>query len=290
MTSDSRRSGLGTTQQVSLGAPSVLIVRLRGDVFPIETTKSIIERNKELDILSEFVVPESQAFVPPVGQKFFDPVYLEAQKALHSRGKVNFSLIKNRDAELRGITEVIADALFKSILTTSSIKDYCRGTLSGVNEFAVDIPDSSYGRTSLPANAESGQKDRRDDGSHVAVLSDNVSYGVYFREIQVAPPLLQRLVVELKHLGVLHSAPTLLPLLLEGGPELAKSDPADVVNPFSGAVMDQWTTAGDKVLAAKAELVTFPFQMTAKVLNSLGISSANDGPEDKGMYEAILAR
>lgn len=266
MTSDSRRSGYNTTQATSLGAPSVLIVRLRGDVFPIETTKSIIERNPQLHVLSEFVVPETRAFVPPVGQKFFDPVYLEAQKNLHSKGKVNFSLIKDRDAELRNITQMVADALFKDVLQSGDVHNYTRATLSGINDAAVEIPDSSFGRTALPANAESVTS------SHgVAVIADNSSYGVYFREIQVHAPLLQRLVVELKHAGV-----------------IAVGGPPHVENVFAGMVPDQWTTAGDTILAANAEKVCFPFPQTGQVLRVLGISSAGQSAEEKEAFDAIL--
>jgi hypothetical protein len=289
MTSDSRRSGNTASQATLLGPPSVLIVRLVGDVFPLETTKAIIERNPALGVVSEFVVPENAAFIPPVGQKFFDPNYIEAQKTLHSKGKVNLSLIRDRDGELRSITETIADSIFKAVLNTTAVKEYCRNTLSGVNEFALDVPGSSHGQTALPGNAGRGDKD---------ALASNVSYGVYFREILPRAPLLQRLVVELKHRGVLASALPVFDNAAVSSPGeevqayspgmLEEEVPLDVIEEITqmpdAPVMMQWATAGDAVLAGGAEEVCFALHDMVQVLSVLGVWS---GSADKRMQDAL---
>lgn len=306
MTSDSRRSGNTAAQATLLGAPSVLIIRLRGDVFPIETTRTVIERNKNLDIMTEFVVPQSQAFVPPVGKKFFDPTYIEAQKVLHSRGKVNLSLIKGRDAELRSISEVIADTLFKSLLTTSTVKEYCRSTLSGVNHHAVDVPHSSYGLTSLPANALPSSNDvPQTILTATKQLSDNISYGVYFREIAPLPPLVERLVTELRHAGVLDAIEEVDPFTgdkmlqtLPGALQMttttdAATADAGVVTAVPqcvtvGVLPTPWATAGDAILAARAEEVSFNFKHTGRVLAALGIARDSVDAQCKAAYDEIL--
>ena len=254
MTSASRQSGNSAAPALLLGPPSVLIVRLRGDVYPIETTKSVIQRNADLDVLSEFVVPESADFIPPVGQKFFDIRYIEAQKALHSKGKVNLSQIKGRDVELRGIAEVIAQSLFQSVLCSTTVTDYTRAVLAGVNEFAIDIPESSYGKTELPGNA--GQGDRN-------LLASNATYGVYFADVAPQMTLLQRLVVELRHCGLL-------------------THPAAP----SAVVPTQWASGGDVVLAAGADEIMVPPFALAEVLRSVGVWP---NPADKAMMDVFEA-
>lgn len=337
MTSDSKRSGNTAGPATLLGAPSVLIIRLRGDVFPIEITRNVIERNKNLDILTQFVVPQSPAFIPPVGKKFFDPAYIESQKALHSRGKVNISLIKGRDAELRSISEVIADTLFKSLLTGTSVKEYCRSTLSGVNQYALDMPQSSYGLTSLPgndlsSNNSSSSSSNTTNPSADAILaatkrlSDNISYGVYFREIQPVAPLVERLVTELKHTGVLAAIEGIDPFT--GTPKVSQAVPGalqiddatgqyvntstviadaatDATQGAVGAsvtvtvsattaaevvevVPCPWKTAGDAVLAARADEVSFNFKHTARVFAALGITSTSADVECRVAFEDIM--
>lgn len=232
ITSDSKRSN-NAGPATLLGPPSVLIVRLVGDVYPIETTKSLLERHKSLPVLSEFVVPENPAFIPPVGQKYFDPAFAEAQKALRNKGKVNLSLIRDRDAELRGITEIVADALFCDVLNANSTREYTRATLAGINDRAIAIPGSSHGQTLLPGNAAQTDANR---------LCDNVSYGVYFHEILPQPSLLERLVVELKHCGVLPSpvVPPFLPAAQTAAEESRQAAEGDAeveetVRPFTGS-------------------------------------------------------
>lgn len=312
MTSDSRRSGSHTAAPATLlGPPSVLIVRLQGDVFPLETTKAVIERNPELDVLSEFIVPESPAFIPPVGQKFFDAAYIESQRVLRSKGKVNMSLIRGRDGELRGITEVVADALFRSLLNATSTKDYTRCTLAGINDRALDIPGSSHGKTLLPANA--GRTDAN-------ILCDNASYGLYFHELLPPPPLLERLVVELKHCGVL-PAPVLPPFAKVVTPPTAATDDgggalideevaayspgmeeqlplpqAQVNNPFAqltppadAPVRMQWTDAGDAVLAAGAAGVCIPLRGATQVFSALGIWAGSADPAMQEAFDTLMS-
>jgi hypothetical protein len=299
MTSDSRRSGNNASQATLLGPPSVLIVRLQGEVYPIETTKSVIQRNPALDVLSEFVVPESPVFIPPVGQKYFDPTYIESQRALRSKGKVNLSLIRDRDAELRGITEVVADALFRDILNATHTREYTRATLAGINDRAVEIPGSSHGKTLLAGNAATVDANK---------LCDNVSYGLYFHEILPRPPLLERLVVELRHCGVL--SPPVLPAFattsnqaVEGGDEeVVPYSPtlelplASVHNPLpqlaspgtaEAPVQMQWVTAGDAVLAADASEVSIPLCDATQVFAALGIWEGSADPAMQDAYEAL---
>jgi hypothetical protein len=291
MTSDSRRSGNAASQATLLGPPSVLIVRLVGDVFPLETTKALIERNPALGVVSEFVVPENSAFIPPVGQKFFDPNYIEAQRKLQSKGKVNLSLIRDRDGELRSITETIADSIFKAVLSTTAVREYCRSTLSGMNEYAVEVPGSSHGQTALPGNAGKGDKDS---------LASNVSYGVYFREILPKAPLLQRLVVELKHRGVLASA---LPVFDNAavnspGEEVEAYSPGmmevplDVIEEVTqapeGPVMMQWATAGDAVLAGGAGEVCFALRDVVQVLSVLGVWSGSADKKMQDVFDTVM--
>jgi hypothetical protein len=287
MTSDSRRSagGNSASQATLLGAPSVLLVRLRGDVFPVETTKNILERNAELNILQDYFVPQAREFIPPAGKKFFDAYFIEEQKKLHSKAKVNLSFIKGRDEELRDITQLVADDLFKVLLAAVDVRETCRATVSGENIFAVDVPGTSHGslfKPSVQALQEQSLPSR--------VVADNQVYGVYFPELKPSVSLLRRLIVELKCLGVVQS-PTNASVL--AGVVVPGQSGLDLpVNSKQHAVPAQWTTVPEaEMLMADAEECFFFMRNLPSVVDALFPQWwCAKNPESKDALESFVER
>jgi hypothetical protein len=179
-TRDSTRSQAGNQEPVTLlGTASILIVRLRGEVHTIETVRVIVERmdvatGSRKNIMEGFVVPENLLFVPPVGKRRDDPEILAAAQ----KARVNISLVKGRDAELRDMTSAVVNAMLKEILTDSSSRDTLRDTLTGKNPLSVATPNYPSSNSRV-----------------------KTTYGVYFNEIRQQQPLGDRLVIELQHLG-----------------------------------------------------------------------------------------
>eukprot|EP01034_Spumella_vulgaris_P021431 gene21431-27461_t len=180
-TRDSSRSqgGGGDAPATLLGTASVLIVRLRGEVHTIETTRSIIERldaetGSRKNVMEGFVIPETQLFIPPVGKRREDPDIIAANQ----KARVNIAFVKGRDSELRDMTSLVMDAMLKEILTSSSARDTLSNTITGKNPQSIATPSfpSSNSRT-------------------------KTTYGVYYNEILKKQPLGDRLVVELQKMG-----------------------------------------------------------------------------------------
>lgn len=220
-------TGRSTASQIMLGPPSVLIIRMKGDVYPVETVKKVIERNRLLRVMDQFTVPETTSFIPPPGKKYFDPQFISEQENLRTKGRINLSAIKDRDAELRDITHSIADTLFKDVLNLHGVRSYCRSTLAGINTEAIT---ESEGDRQLDGDADDGvtvETDRK--------LSGNITYGLYFSEVTPKKTLLQAFIIELKLLGY------------EGvGATTDKpSVPAVSARNF---IPQQWLEAGDELL------------------------------------------
>ena len=203
------------TSQIMLGPPSVLVVRLKGDVYPVETVRKVIEKNPYLRVMERFTLPETTGFIPPPGRKYFDPHFIAEQEAIRSKGRINLSAIKDRDVELRAITHNIIDSLFKDVLTQHDVRSYCRSALAGINTEAIEETSR------VTDEAGRGKK-----------LSGNSTYGLYFSEVTPKKSVLRAFVIELKHLGYVdvHGEKNRAPSHHEVPPQ-------------------QWLEAGDELLA-----------------------------------------
>mmetsp|Transcript_1222 Transcript_1222/g.2003 ORF Transcript_1222/g.2003 Transcript_1222/m.2003 type:complete len:1340 (+) Transcript_1222:3-4022(+) len=259
MTANTNRTD--RTQPVMLGVPSTLIVRLRGDVYPVAVMKQLIQRNSDVEVIAEYAVPESAAFVPPVGKKYFDSAYREEQAQLRSKGKVNLALIKDRDSELRQITETVVDELFKSVMQATSMNYYMRSTLSGENPFVVDIPASSH-------------EQLRDKESPASQISTSSNYGVYFREICPERSLLERLVIELKCANVLNT-------------DLSSTTKAKAVVEKAG-VSAPWTVAREQILAVDAGRVLMKLGDFEEAVLQQSFQLQPGGGKTSNMYELLM--
>lgn len=217
-------TGRSTASQIMLGPPSVLIVRMKGDVYPVETVKKVIERNRHLRVMDQYTVPETTSFIPPPGKKYFDPQFISEQETLRTKGRINLSAIKDRDAELRDITHSIADTLFKDVLNLHGVRSYCRSTLAGINTEAITESDGDAFDDDTGVRVESDRK-----------LSGNITYGLYFSEVTPKKTLLQAFVIELKLLGYVGV----------GAPADKLSVPAVSAR---NLIPQQWLEAGDEVL------------------------------------------
>lgn len=218
-------TGRSTASQIMLGPPSVLIVRMKGDVYPVETVKKVIERNKHLRVMDQFTMPETTSFIPPPGKKYFDPQFISEQETLRTKGRINLSAIKDRDAELRDITHSIADTLFKDVLNLHEVRSYCRSTLAGIHTEA--IAERQLDGDAVIDDGVRVESDRK--------LSGNITYGLYFSEVTPKKTLLQAFIIELKLLGYVGV----------GAPTDKLSMPAVSARNF---IPQQWLEAGDEVL------------------------------------------
>lgn len=182
---DSQRSDRGESSSTLLGTASVLIVRMRGEVHGVETTRCIIERvDTSADaeavpkrrVMAEYVLPQTLPFIPPVGKRRDDP---EIQAA-HSKTRVNLECVTGRDAELRTMASAVMDIMFKDILCAADARDATRCAITGVDPAALSDGSSSGARVSS-------------------------TYGLYFSEVRgmcrSALSLEQRLVLEAQYLG-----------------------------------------------------------------------------------------
>ena len=219
-------TGRSTASQIMLGPPSVLVIRVKGDVYPVETVKNVIERNRHhMRVMDQFTVPETTSFIPPPGKKYFDPQFISEQEALRTKGRINLSAIKDRDAELRDITHSIADTLFKDVLNLHAVRSYCRSTLTGINTEAI---------------AETEREKHLDgDGDGVAQsdnipLSGNITYGLYFSEVTPKKTVLQAFILELKLLGYVGVG--------------APADKLPISSSSTRIPPQQWLEAGDELL------------------------------------------
>jgi hypothetical protein len=166
--------------QILFGVTNIQIVRLKGEVFNVEAIHSILERkhfNGNISAVSPatslngFICsPNKTLFIPPVGHE----VDINSKKA-----KLNISFIKNRDEELRSVSETIINNLFRNVLSTNSSRDYFIETVTGLNSKEV-------------------QSGKENDKKSVLSLSN---YGVFFSEIKKVKPLNYRLILEIKYLG-----------------------------------------------------------------------------------------
>jgi hypothetical protein len=201
---------------------------MKGDVYPVETVKKVIERNRHLRVMDQFTVPETTSFIPPPGKKYFDPQFISEQENLRTKGRINLSAIKDRDAELRDITHSIADTLFKDVLNLHGVRSYCRSTLAGINTEAITESD---GDRQLDGDAD-------DDGVTVETdrkLSGNITYGLYFSEVTPKKTLLQAFIIELKLLGY-------------GGVGATADKPSVPAVSARNFIPQQWLEAGDELL------------------------------------------
>jgi len=212
-------TGRSTASQYMLGPPSVLIIRLKGDIYPVETVKNVIERNRTLRVLEQFTIPDTTSFIPPPGKKYFDPRFIAEQDILRTKGRINLSAIKDRDAELRDITHSIVSTLFKDVLNLHDVRSYCRSTLAGINTEAIDETERD--------RQLGGAIDETDPGGRQ--LSGNITYGLYFSEATPKKTVLQSFILELKHLGYAGIG--------------ASSD-----RPSPSRIPQQWLEAGDELL------------------------------------------
>ena len=170
-TAKSSMSGEGSATLI--GVTNILILRLKGEVFLIDTVRDIIERNqsqKNNTIIDHFIVPPNLLnFIPPVAfESDYNP----------NKGKINISTIKGRDKELRNISETVISELFKDVLNTNSTVDYLLATLSGSNEKCIPLR-----------------------GVEKYDQKSQITYGVYFNEIKDVKPLHYRMIAELKYKG-----------------------------------------------------------------------------------------
>eukprot|EP00601_Ochromonadales_sp_CCMP2298_P019661 CAMPEP_0173318318 /NCGR_PEP_ID=MMETSP1143-20121109/27591_1 /TAXON_ID=483371 /ORGANISM="non described non described, Strain CCMP2298" /LENGTH=182 /DNA_ID=CAMNT_0014261551 /DNA_START=270 /DNA_END=818 /DNA_ORIENTATION=+ len=153
--------------------------------------------------MSQYVPPEVDAFLPPWGKRFFDAGYVGEQEALRNKAKVNLSMVRNRDLELRSLTQEVADLIFQSLLQSAPIKTHTVSTLSGEN------PSSLPTATAPTATAPTATAPTHNaDGTVRTIvrtpsLSHSLTYGIYFQEIAPKLGLLERLAVELKLAGLL---------------------------------------------------------------------------------------
>jgi len=197
---------------------------MKGDVYPVETVKTVIDRNRHLRVMDQYTVPETTSFIPPPGKKYFDPQFISEQETLRTKGRINLSAIKDRDAELRDITHSIADTLFKDVLNLHGVRSYCRSTLAGINTEAITESDGDAFDDDTGVRVESDRK-----------LSGNITYGLYFSEVTPKKTLLQAFVIELKLLGYVGV----------GAPADKLSVPAVSAR---NLIPQQWLEAGDEVL------------------------------------------
>ena len=100
---------------------------------------------------------------------------------------------------------------------------------------------------------------------------------MYFNEIRVKEPLLTRLVVELKHIGVIPTAPL---TALGNSPQNGADDVQD-----STPLLSQWVEAGDAILAVGAENCAYNLRDFGDVLQALNIHNTE---ENKTLFSAIM--
>ena len=248
--SQSGRSSSGRSSQpmqVMLGPPSVLLVRLKGEVYPIETTKNVIERNKQIKIVENYNIPEKLPFIPPPGIKYFDPVFVAAQEAMHNKGKINISIIKDRDHELREITNIISDMLIKDVLSTHDVKDYLHSVLSGANINSIESKTMNTVRMN-----ESKTNEYTNSSDTVCA---NIVYGLYFTEIKPVKSLLERFIIELNYLGINKYNSNLMSNSL-----------------ISNKLPSQWSTSGDELLINDINSYTLELSVFVELLEKLHIA------------------
>lgn len=178
ISSNTDRSGTSrhdsTAGNSLLGTANVLIIRLKGEVHGLETTRNIIERldtstNERKNVMQEFIVPKKLWFIPPIGKRIDDPDIVAA----NSKPLPVLSSVSGRDAELRTMSEHVLNTLVKDILNAAGTRDAMQTALTNVNPQSI----------SDPANKISG------------------TYGLHYHEIMPKVSLDNKMLIEIQHAG-----------------------------------------------------------------------------------------
>lgn len=154
--SSSRRSRGGDDNAVPLkGMSTTLLLRVKGQVHPLETCNLLLGRGPLLGVLDRFVLPLKPAFVPPlplnVTSSHIEPPAFEPKTKI-----LQFTVDLQRHSEVRAVGEEVLLDIFRSLLDSAPITEYARG--------CMNMPSAS--------GAKSAEKDKA-----------KKTIGIYFHEL-----------------------------------------------------------------------------------------------------------
>lgn len=189
---NSMRSAQSEANTARLGVPFTFFVRVVGEIHTIETVKKLLERTEEKRIdgvMDNFVIPEQHVFIRPVGEKFDNWEMMGSP----SKARVNLAFVKNRDAELRDVAEMVASKLLRDLLGSTAVTECLTNTLMNFNPQSIGLVDNH-----APVLKEAKLIDKSDA---LVGSNSNFMYGVYYNEVIPAKALTTQVICLLKNWG-----------------------------------------------------------------------------------------
>ena len=178
----SRRSRRGGEEQISAlrGDQTMLLLRIKGQVHPLETCSLLLGRGPLLGAIDSFIVPPVPPFIPPLAPD----VASKPEISLYVPSKVDFTLSNARHAEVRNVGEEVLFDLFRSLLESFPVTEYTREVM-GMTPAAATREPSQVPRVASTVGVFFG--DICTPRQVVTTAADTVDDGEAAETCEVAP-------------------------------------------------------------------------------------------------------
>jgi hypothetical protein len=257
--SDARSLQSRSKVNVLLGPPHTVIVRIKGEILPIEVTSKILGKGPQKDIINEFVVPQTADFIFPISSTALKVGSAKAPEGGNSvRSKVNIPIKLEREEEIRGLTEELVSDLFRNLLGSESLDSLIKETSDA---------DSNV-TTTTGLRYSNDLREAPTGSSH---------YGLFFQEISSEMSLFGLFCLELYHLGY-ESCSIVNNNTTRYGTGTSKKD--NIVN----GIPAQWTVGIDAKIADLNHF-SLPLDQFLIVLSKINITPENT--ETCAIYETF---